>query len=140
MVADHMGLLQRLPGHLHGGFIGVDVFFVISGFLITGHLLREITQTGRLSFRLFYARRARRILPAATIVLLVSTIAAFVVFWPGRAWASATDALWALFFASNINLVATGTDYFSAGKRPSFSTTGRCPSKNSFISCGLCSR
>jgi peptidoglycan/LPS O-acetylase OafA/YrhL len=56
---------------LRGGFVGVDVFFVISGFLITGLLLAEIEKTGRISLTRFYARRAKRIFPAATVVLLV---------------------------------------------------------------------
>jgi hypothetical protein len=54
-----------------GGFVGVDVFFVISGFVITGLLLREHRGTGRTSILNFYARRVRRILPAATLVILV---------------------------------------------------------------------
>lgn len=120
VVADHMGILQRLPGSIHGGFVGVDVFFVISGFLITGHLLKEILQNGRFSYRSFYARRARRILPAAMLVLGVSTIAASVVFWPTRAWSSAKDALWALVFAANVNFSSTGVDYFSAGQASLF--------------------
>src|SRR5437016_12565735 len=59
VVAFHVGIPT-----LQGGFIGVDVFFVISGYLITGLLVREIESTGRLSFVGFYARRARRLLPA----------------------------------------------------------------------------
>jgi peptidoglycan/LPS O-acetylase OafA/YrhL len=56
--------------HLAGGFVGVDVFFVISGFLITQQLLRPLREGRRLSLKDFYARRARRILPAAGLVLL----------------------------------------------------------------------
>jgi peptidoglycan/LPS O-acetylase OafA/YrhL len=58
----------------HGGYIGVDIFFVISGFLITGLLLREAESSGRISLSNFYARRAKRLLPAATLVLLTSTV------------------------------------------------------------------
>src|SRR3954447_15336214 len=67
------------PGALPGGFVGVDVFFVISGFLITAHLLREVDRTGRVSLPAFWARRARRILPAALTTLLVCAIATVVV-------------------------------------------------------------
>jgi peptidoglycan/LPS O-acetylase OafA/YrhL len=59
------------------GFVGVDVFFVISGFLITSHLLRDFNQ-GHFSLKYFYLRRMRRILPALLVVLLVTTVAAFV--------------------------------------------------------------
>ena len=59
-------------GPFHGGFVGVDVFFVISGFLITGLLVSEAERTGRVSLLGFYARRARRILPAATLVIVVT--------------------------------------------------------------------
>ena len=65
-----------------GGYVGVDVFFVISGFLITGHLLRERERTGRVALGPFYARRARRILPASFAVLLASLLAALVWYPP----------------------------------------------------------
>src|SRR5436305_13739282 len=59
---------------LQGGFIGVDVFFVISGYLITRLLIAEIESTGRLSFLGFYARRARRLLPASVLTLIVTVL------------------------------------------------------------------
>ena len=62
---------------LTGGFIGVDVFFVVSGFVITGLLLRERQESGRTSILKFYARRCRRILPAATLVILATVLATF---------------------------------------------------------------
>src|SRR5262249_59789736 len=62
-------LFHIRPDRVPGGFVGVDVFFVVSGFLLTGMLAREIERTGRLSLIGFYARRARRLLPAATSVL-----------------------------------------------------------------------
>ncbi|WOQ70602.1 acyltransferase family protein [Microbacterium limosum] len=58
------------PGRLSGGYVGVDVFFVISGFLITGHLMRELEATGGVRLAQFWARRARRLLPASLLVLL----------------------------------------------------------------------
>ena len=63
------------PSAVRGGFIGVDVFFVISGYLITAHLLREADATGRVAPLAFWARRARRILPAALVVLFACTVA-----------------------------------------------------------------
>ena len=66
---------------LPGGFVGVDIFFVISGFLITGVMLREVAETGRLSLVGFYARRAKRLLPA-TVLVLVTTAVLTVVFLP----------------------------------------------------------
>ncbi len=61
-----------------GGFVGVDVFFVISGFLITGLLIREVEKSGRISLRDFWARRARRLLPAAATVLVFTSA---VIWW-----------------------------------------------------------
>ena len=63
---------------LSGGFVGVDVFFVISGFLITTHLLESLARDGRIRFGAFYAKRARRILPAALLVALLTTLAAWI--------------------------------------------------------------
>ncbi len=70
MVLNHLW-----PLRLTGGYVGVDVFFVISGFLITSHLVREATATGRIALASFYARRVRRLLPAALLVLAVSAAA-----------------------------------------------------------------
>jgi peptidoglycan/LPS O-acetylase OafA/YrhL len=75
------------PQVLPGGFIGVDVFFVISGFLIVGSLVREVEATGRISVRSFYAKRIRRLLPAASLVLL-ATLAAMVLLLPQSRWQS----------------------------------------------------
>ena len=61
------------------GFVGVDVFFVISGFLITSLLLNEKISTGRIDLREFYARRIRRLLPISTVVLVVSTLSALLI-------------------------------------------------------------
>lgn len=70
------------PSALPGGYIGVDVFFVISGFLITGHLFREVERRGRIGLTEFWAKRARRLLPASLLVLGVSVVAV-IVFFPG---------------------------------------------------------
>ncbi|NIZ91720.1 acyltransferase family protein [Kineococcus rubinsiae] len=76
-----------------GGYIGVDVFFVISGFLITGLLVKEVERTGTLSLTDFYARRARRILPSATFVLVVTLLVCAVVLPEERTQAIARDGL-----------------------------------------------
>jgi peptidoglycan/LPS O-acetylase OafA/YrhL len=73
------------PNRLSGGFVGVDVFFVISGFLIIGTLVAEIQRTGRLTLAAFYARRIRRLLPAASLTLLV-TAAGTVALLPAPLW------------------------------------------------------
>src|SRR5690348_11629249 len=70
VVAFHAGI-----GFLAGGYIGVDVFFVLSGFLITGLLVDELRHTGTISISQFYARRVRRLLPLSTLVLVVTVIA-----------------------------------------------------------------
>ncbi len=95
-----------------GGFIGVDVFFVISGFLITGLLLREYRRTGRISFSTFYRRRIRRIIPIAVVVIGFTTLAAFLLLNSSRGRSVADDGLWALFFAANWHFAASGTDYW----------------------------
>ena len=107
-------VLDHLVGWPSGGFVGVDVFFVISGFLITGLLLREHERTGRISFRDFYVRRVRRIIPAAVLTLIVTVAASFLVFTPARAMGILGDAFWSLFFGQNWHLAVVGTDYFQA--------------------------
>src|SRR4051794_34314030 len=104
VVADH------LIGWPAGGFVGVDVFFVLSGFLITGLLLREHASTGRISFRGFYRRRIKRILPAATLVIVVTLIASWAIFAVTRFVPVAWDAAWAAVFASNWHFAVVGTD------------------------------
>ncbi|CAN5268264.1 SGNH hydrolase domain-containing protein [soil metagenome] len=96
-----------------GGFVGVDVFFVISGFLITGQLYREHERKGRISFADFYRRRARRILPISTLVLVVTVLASYGIFLASRAGTILTDALWSLFFSANWHFAAIGTNYWA---------------------------
>jgi peptidoglycan/LPS O-acetylase OafA/YrhL len=114
VIASHAAL-----GPFTGGFVGVDVFFVISGFLITQLLTREVERSGRLSIIGFYARRARRILPAATLVLIATAVASAL--WLGvvRAPEAFRDIAWAAFFAVNIRLARSGTDYFAQDLPPS---------------------
>src|SRR5262249_26173022 len=69
-------LYHARVGVLHGGFAGVDVFFVVSGYLITGLLWDELESRGRINLPAFYGRRARRLLPASILVIVVTVIAA----------------------------------------------------------------
>jgi peptidoglycan/LPS O-acetylase OafA/YrhL len=97
-----------------GGFICVDVFFVISGFLTTGLLLKEHKRTGRISFADFYRRLAKRILPAALVVTVVAVVTGFVVFSRDRFEALVTDGVWATLFSANWRFISLGTDYMHA--------------------------
>ena len=97
---------------LSGGFVGVDVFFVVSGFLITGLLVREFESSGRISLREFYARRARRLLPAAALVLLVSLVLSNRLLDPVRAHQNSVDTLYASAFVANFHFAQVGSDYF----------------------------
>jgi peptidoglycan/LPS O-acetylase OafA/YrhL len=97
-----------------GGFVGVDVFFVLSGFLITDLLLREFEATGRISMARFYARRIRRIVPSAVAVLAVTAVAAYFLFNSATATATFWDAAFGLFFVANWHFVQSGTDYFAS--------------------------
>ena len=107
-----------IPG-FHGGYLGVDVFFVISGFVITGVLLAERETTGRTSIATFYGHRIRRILPMGTLVLIASVFATY--HWLGfvSGHANATDAIWVSLFVGNIHFANLGTDYFGSNLPPS---------------------
>jgi peptidoglycan/LPS O-acetylase OafA/YrhL len=97
-----------------GGFVGLDIFFVISGFLITGLLLRELEQSGTISLAGFYARRARRILPMAGLVLVAVLVASLLLFSPARAEVVAGDIRAAALYFLNWHFIAESTDYFGA--------------------------
>ncbi len=104
MIAFHTGVLS-------GGFVGVDVFFVISGFLITGLLWAELRATGRLNLARFYAARARRLLPAAAVVLIVTAAAAAVLLPPLQARSVLDDGLASALYVGNYRFAIAGTDY-----------------------------
>jgi peptidoglycan/LPS O-acetylase OafA/YrhL len=106
-----------IPG-VSGGFIGVDVFFVLSGFLITSLLLDELGRTGRIDLTGFWIRRARRLLPA--LVLMVLTVAAARGLLPERSLTGLRDdAIAAFVWMANWRFVAQKTDYFTQGAPPS---------------------
>jgi peptidoglycan/LPS O-acetylase OafA/YrhL len=102
-----------------GGYVGVDVFFVISGFVITGLLLRERDAIGRTSILNFYARRCRRILPAATLVILVTVVATYLAVGVIVGTTTADDGRWAAVFLSNFHFESVGTGYLTANRPPS---------------------
>ena len=102
----------RLPG-AEAGFIGVDVFFVLSGFLITGLLVDERRRTGQIRLGSFYARRARRILPAAIVVLASTLLAAQLFLSPLDLPRVADDALAASLSVANVRFALEATDYFA---------------------------
>ncbi|NBV26106.1 MAG: acyltransferase, partial [Actinobacteria bacterium] len=102
-----------------GGYIGVDIFFVISGFVITGLLLRQSGQNVVRQLGTFYARRIRRIMPAATLVIIGTLVAAFYWIGPFSAQPLLADARWASGFWANFHFITVGTDYFSQGLPPS---------------------
>ena len=106
------------PRLVPGGFIGVDVFFAISGFLITGHLLREVRKTGRIDLPGFWAARVRRILPAAFAVIL-AVLAATMAFLPATQWKTVgTAALASAFSVENWVLAADAVDYLASDAEP----------------------
>lgn len=100
---------------LAGGFVGVDVFFVLSGYLITGVLLREIDRGGRLRFANFYARRFRRLLPALLVMLVCTCLFAAIVLAPGEQGGQATAAATAALWLSNLHFAFANLDYFGPG-------------------------
>jgi len=103
---------------LTGGFVGVDVFFVISGFLISSLLFREIQTTGRISLWKFYARRFRRLLPVATVVMVAIVLVASVVIGPLRLIDILHDMAWAVVSLANVRF-AQGLDGYFAVAEPS---------------------
>jgi peptidoglycan/LPS O-acetylase OafA/YrhL len=104
---------------LPGGYAGVDVFFVISGYLITGLLVRERSTTGRIALGSFYARRIRRLLPAAMLVIAATVAAAYRFLPPLRAPQVAFDALATIGYGLNYRLALAGVDYLQADAPPS---------------------
>ncbi len=102
-----------------GGFVGVDVFFVISGFLITGMLVREVERSGDIALVRFYARRIRRLLPATAVVLAVTLPLAYVATAPLDRSQAMTDGMAAMLSVSNIRSALADGDYFAAVSGPS---------------------
>jgi peptidoglycan/LPS O-acetylase OafA/YrhL len=108
----------RVP-FVTGGYVGVDVFFVLSGFLITGLLIRELAGTGRVDFPAFYARRARRLLPASALTLIVTIVASIVLLPPVRMPDVTGDTIAAGLYVSNMRFAVQATDYLGSALAPS---------------------
>lgn len=109
VVAYHAGL--PLPG----GFTGVDMFFVISGFVITVVLLRELTATGGVRLSQFYARRFKRLIPALALVIVTTVLLSILLLSPlGPQEATAKTGLGAIFLMANVVIARTTGDYFDA--------------------------
>jgi peptidoglycan/LPS O-acetylase OafA/YrhL len=102
------------PERLPGGYVGVDVFFVVSGFLITSHLMREVDRDGHIRLAQFWARRARRLLPASLVVLAASAVATFLfvpqTYWPAFVREIAGSAL----YVENWVLAGDAVNYLAA--------------------------
>jgi peptidoglycan/LPS O-acetylase OafA/YrhL len=109
-LAIFMVILAHLGVGIHGG---VDVSFALSGFLVTLLLLQEKAKTGSIAFAKFYARRARRLLPAATLVTLATLAGAYLWMSPLRLQGVAKDGFFASVSFINWKLAADGTDYFA---------------------------
>ena len=102
------------PARLPGGFSGVDVFFVISGFLIAGALLREGERTGSIDVRRFWGRRIRRLLPASLVVLALTSVAAYLVV-PANLWPQfLRETIASTFYVQNWVLAGDAVDYLAA--------------------------
>ena len=113
-------LLYHLwPSRLPGGFIGVDIFFVISGFLIVGNLLREAETTDRIRLWPFWSRRAKRLLPAALVVLAATTIG-ILVWLPQSFWIQyLREVIASALYVQNWVLAADSVDYMAQNNTPS---------------------
>ena len=110
-------LLYHLDSYLgahsffKGGFFGVDIFFVISGYLITSLILREFSETGHFSIANFYERRARRLLPALLVVALVSVPVAWLILLPTQLMDFSKSLIGSLLFVSNFYWLETLQEY-----------------------------
>lgn len=107
------------PGALPGGFVGVDVFFTVSGFVIGSLLLGEIGRAGTVNLYHFWTRRARRILPASLVVVAATLLATWLWAPPTERENIGVDGLWATLFAANARFIEQGVDYAASERDPS---------------------
>ena len=117
LVFHHYLIGGHEPGFAPGGFLGVEVFFVVSGYLITSLLLAERRKSGRISLKRFWIRRARRLLPALFVMLAVVVLYALV-FLPDSIDKLKSDTIAAVTYTSNWWLVVSHQSYASEAGRP----------------------
>src|SRR6267154_666947 len=113
------GVLLFHGGHLAGGFLGVDAFFVLSGFLITSLLLAEAHARGRIALGAFWMRRARRLRPALVCVLAAVAVYARLLAKPDELSTIRGDALATIGYFANWRAIFTSHDYWSLFRSPS---------------------
>jgi peptidoglycan/LPS O-acetylase OafA/YrhL len=107
------------PGRVSGGYVGVDIFFVISGFLITSHLAREIEASGGVRLLRFWSRRARRLLPASYLVIVVSLVGVFALL-PRISWRqNLAELIASSVYGENWRLAHDAVDYLASANEPS---------------------
>ena len=104
---------------LPGGFVGVDIFYVISGFLITGLLLKELNSNGRISLKAFYLRRTKRLLPASFLVLFITAIVAWLLLPPISRGSIGRDLIATTLYVSNYLFAWWQNDYQNLNAVPS---------------------
>ena len=104
---------SRVPG-FDGGFVGVDIFFALSGYLITGLIVAEVEQTGTFSFRNFYARRVRRLLPASGLAVVGILLFGFFIYSPLEMASYAKWAIYTSLYISNYMFMRDAANYFAA--------------------------
>ena len=101
------------PNLLTGGYVGVDIFFVISGYLITGQLWRQEQRTGKVDFADFWSRRARRLLPASMLAILLTTVATFFLTTPSWFIKVQPESMGATIYGQNWVLISKVTNYLT---------------------------
>ena len=101
------------PGYLNAGYLGVDIFFVISGYLITRIVYSEVI-ANKYTFTNFYVRRSKRILPPLYFMIVLTLIAGYVILLPLDFYKTGISILGAIFFASNMQFALRTGDYFSS--------------------------
>ena len=113
-----LGFHAEVPG-VGGGFVGPDVFFIISGFVITGQLWREVSTTGTIKLRPFYGARARRLLPVSAAIGVVIVIASAILLPPLQARPAVGDGIACALYVGNYWFILRGVDYFATHVPPS---------------------